>query len=109
LFALGLHPGQGMHIASMWIIAYNLLEYATTYCASIMENGIDTVLMSKQLNNYDFSYSDIPKKKTYIIPPYLNSNQVLTSLSSLYDKDEQESSEHDSVSDCQMQFSTHYN
>jgi hypothetical protein len=28
-----IHPGMGMHIASTWVIAYNLLNLVTTYCS----------------------------------------------------------------------------
>jgi hypothetical protein len=32
-FTPELHPGQGMHIATMWIMAYNFLNLATTHCS----------------------------------------------------------------------------
>lgn len=28
-----IHPGMGMHILSSWVVAYNLLNLATTYCS----------------------------------------------------------------------------
>jgi hypothetical protein len=32
-FEREIHPGMGMHIASTWVIAYNLLNMVTTYCS----------------------------------------------------------------------------
>lgn len=32
-FEREIHPGMGMHIASTWVIVYNLLNLVTTYCS----------------------------------------------------------------------------
>jgi hypothetical protein len=32
-FSREIHPGQGMHMATAWIMAYNLLHLATNYCS----------------------------------------------------------------------------
>ena len=32
-FEREIHPGMGMHIASTWVIAYNLLHLVTTFCS----------------------------------------------------------------------------
>jgi hypothetical protein len=32
-FAREIHPGQGMHMATAWTVAYNLLNLATHYCS----------------------------------------------------------------------------
>lgn len=32
-FERQIHPGMGMHIASIWVTAYNLLHLASTYCS----------------------------------------------------------------------------
>lgn len=103
----GQHSGMGMHITSMWIIAYNLLEYATTYCSSRMDTEIigKSSIIPTLRNDYAFPYSDVPKKKLSVLPPPypLDGDFRPSDVSILWNKAEQQQSGKDSTSACQKQ------
>lgn len=42
-----IHPRLGMHVVSAWVMAYNLLNLATTYCASSLSStsGLDDEML----------------------------------------------------------------
>ena len=92
-----IHPGMGMHIISAWIIAYNLLAMAATYCS------METILETKELldyestkfaqivpfkdDNYKGRYSNIPGKPRNPpngLPPILTPSLSLESISDLW-------------------------
>ena len=50
------HPGMGMHISSIWIVAFNLLNTATSYCSGL---GLGSTLGESNVDkdlNIDLSY-----------------------------------------------------
>jgi len=86
-----IHPGMGFHIATSWIVAYNLLHIATTYCS--MEQYLDSG--GNDLVDYEKSWASnlIPLTKELAqapgrphsvpsgLPPRLNSTLLLDDIS----------------------------
>lgn len=76
------HPGMGMHISSMWFVAYNLLNTATAYCVSSekllgkTEDGIPP------LRNNNKKLKGEPKPVPIALPPELNNKTNLDDISS---------------------------
>ena len=84
------HPGMGMHISSIWTIAFNFLIMATTYCSSLIdkelkpstsgqeylpEHGMPELRSDKNMKG---GPSFIPRG----MPPKLSTNLTLDNISS---------------------------
>jgi len=87
------HPGMGMHIASMWIVAFNMLNIASTYCTGfdveremtyvegvakleyLPKGGLPVLRNEKEL-------AGEPQLIPNILPPELNANTSLIDISS---------------------------
>lgn len=107
------HPGMGMHISSMWFVAFNLLNIATTYCSSIdlltdtesnkyiPRNGLPDLRKKEELKGE-------PKRFPSNLPPELNANTSLDDISfkweknhlSLFDASSCKASEHPLIESC---------
>eukprot|EP00979_Chaetoceros_neogracilis_P005145 scaffold897_cov185-Chaetoceros_neogracile.AAC.3 len=93
------HPGMGMHISAMWIVAFNMLNIATSYCASfdleremthhvkgaskleyVSKNGLPVLRNDKKL-------AGEPRAAPDILPPELNTNTSLNDISSKWQSD----------------------
>lgn len=98
------HPGMGMHISAMWIVAFNMLNIATSYCASfdleremthhvkgaskleyVSKNGLPVLRNDKKL-------AGEPRAAPDILPPELNTNTSLNDISSKWQSDLESSS-----------------
>jgi hypothetical protein len=83
------HPGMGMHISSMWFVAYNLLNIVSAYCSDDFSRasttpghrdykavgGLPTLRRANQLKGE-------PKPVPLSLPPKLNTNTTLDNISS---------------------------
>lgn len=83
------HPGRGFHITSSWIIGFNLLNLATTYC-TLNSSGIP---LSSTLSNYSsvsglpplnngLQLPPLPRPEPIGLPPKLDMNLTLDNISS---------------------------
>jgi len=94
------HPGMGMHISSMWIVAFNMLNIATTYCAGFdveremaQVEGANSKLeyVAKDglpvLNKNEMILAGEPNAVPMILPPELNANTSLNDISSKWQSD----------------------
>lgn len=75
------HPGQGMHMATAWLIAYNLFSTVVTHCSL-------RSLQSRPVKD------DPVAVRTFGIPPLLTKNLTLDVVSELWRRDAA------TVSDC---------
>ncbi len=88
------HPGMGMHISSMWFVAYNLLNIASAYCSDSRSRvgatpgrsdyeaigGLPTLRSTEKLEGE-------PKPIPLVLPPKLNANTTLDDISSKWHGD----------------------
>jgi hypothetical protein len=110
-----IHPTMGMHIVSTWIIAFNFLHYATSFCSMPQKTMLEHVESStdpKLTWNYGYNVSrldglqpltnihrhiqlltddwQIPDGPTipsrWVLPPELNETLTLENISQLYDE-----------------------
>lgn len=100
---VNIHPGQGMHISSVWIIAYNLLDYITSYCSGIVASNcikwnnnddsssssitklINEINNNHTMNDSAYRYRDVPqKKRPSALPPGLEWNLTLDTISIIW-------------------------
>ncbi|EEC45197.1 predicted protein [Phaeodactylum tricornutum CCAP 1055/1] len=92
-FVRQIHPGQVMHLATSWIMAYNLLELATAYCTTELWNDSATANPSTdfpqpvrtpgQEKLFD-SMRYQPKPNS--LPPYLTDHLSLTNVTDEWNK-----------------------
>lgn len=78
--------GMGMHITSMWLVAYYFLTVASTYCNSISNDNLATnehhpIHGLPKLRNGKI-LTGRPKPLPQNLPPILNSNLTLDNISS---------------------------
>jgi len=97
------HPGMGMHIASSWLIAFNFLHLATTFCSmniSSNNHGDDVFSEIRKSNtvntNYQatngypelrktgIKYSGEPVQVLNSLPPELNDALTLDNISEIW-------------------------
>lgn len=82
------HPGMGMHISSMWFVAFNLLNIATAYCSGgNVSTGIDGSSEYEPIGGLPALRSTDkldgePKPVPLSLPPELNTNTSLDDISS---------------------------
>jgi len=103
------HPGMGMHITSTWILAFNFLNLATTYC-DIMKPPIIAAKdkeKSESSGNYfhvlsllrnktsEVKYGPL-KKRPALLPPQLDQNLTLDNISELW-QDEKRKKENETT------------
>jgi hypothetical protein len=84
------HPGQGMHLSTMWIMAYHLLSLATTLCSTEVWNKQATVWSNFSQTSVLRAYNTsdqikIPENVEYQplplgLPPLLTNNLSLVDI-----------------------------
>jgi hypothetical protein len=92
-----IHPGMGMHIISSWVMGYNLLNLATTYCTiePMLMNA--TVATHEQTRPYEANHGlpklmgnkvipGKPKGRPEGLPPPLVKSLSLENVTSLWKK-----------------------
>jgi hypothetical protein len=95
-FSREIHPGQGMHMATAWMMAYNLLHVATTYCSleawnvvqgekSMTYNhtkipGLPELRVENQVGSLDKTKT-MPRPKPAGLPPVLSDSLNLRRVS----------------------------
>jgi len=82
------HPGMGMHISSVWFLAYNLLNIASAYCSdnvrvstNSIPDGYEAVGGLPKLRGTK-ELKGAPKPVPTSLPPELNANTTLDNISS---------------------------
>lgn len=85
-----IHPGMGMHIVMVWVIAFNLLHVATTHCSreiSSRQNlqlDYDRSLLARDVPLQNGPYTNVrgkPNRLPESLPPPLTSNTTLETIS----------------------------
>lgn len=88
------HPGQGMHISTVWMMAYNLFDYVLTYCSDRKQQhqqqqqvvNDDPIRMAYTARN-NYQYKDRPTTRPMgVLPPPLQWNLTLDNISNLWNK-----------------------
>lgn len=94
-----IHPGMGMHIASTWVIVYNLLNLVTTYCSipprpppagdynNIYEYKAG-YLRLPELRNDVIQAQNKPQSLPKGLPPILTKDLLIEDVSTLWKEDE---------------------
>jgi hypothetical protein len=82
------HPGMGMHIASMWTMAYFLLRVASVYCSGVSgRESMDAGRNYKEgnglpvLRNKDKILAGEPRRTPKVLPPILDHHTSLDTIS----------------------------
>jgi hypothetical protein len=96
VFDREIHPGMGMHIASTWVVAYNLLHLTTSFC-SLPTPGRPQDLAKYEPNLWGLPIlkNDVPQAKNKprsqippnILPPVLTKELLLEDVTSLWQKE----------------------
>lgn len=109
-----IHPTMGMHIVSTWIIAFNFLHYATSFCSMPQKEILENVESTDPKLTWNYGYNvsrldglqpltnihrhiqlltddwQIPDGPTipsrWVLPPELNETLTLENISQLYDE-----------------------
>lgn len=97
-----IHPGMGMHIAASWIVSYNLLNIATTFCS--MEQYLDEqdetsdVLLDYQSSSWASNFVPLenelppapgrPHRLPYGLPPPLTPQLMLDNVTQQWQSQE---------------------
>lgn len=97
-----IHPGMGMHIASSWVVGFNMLNLAVTYCSLNStttsfdsDNGIDNheerrtkkylpINGLPELRDKDRKLSGEPFEVPNILPPELNDALSIDDISDIW-------------------------
>ena len=95
VFDRQIHPGMGMHIASIWVTAYNLLQLASTYCS--IPTDVVNHLKNNSISEYraglwglpelDGRFKDPkgkPQSQPEGLPPELTKDLLLEDITSLW-------------------------
>jgi hypothetical protein len=94
-FVTEVHPGQGMHIATMWIMAYNFLNLATTHCSVVNWSSQTNHNSAGSSFMHPFNTSDqikIPESTYYqpvpsSLPPALTDALTLKDVTDMWRND----------------------
>ena len=104
-FERQIHPGMGMHVASIWIVAYNFLHLASTYCS------MPTDASRQMSNSSQFEYQaglwglpDLenkhklpmgqPRPQPNGLPPELTKDLLLEDITSLWQQQSEALDDH---------------
>lgn len=95
-FEREIHPNMGMHIASTWVIAYNLLNLVTTYCS------IPPTPRDYNIQEYKPGYLGLPTLRNDVVqaknkpqphpkglPPVLTKDLLIEDVSRLWKENEE--------------------
>jgi hypothetical protein len=95
IFDRQIHPGMGMHISSIWVAAYNLLNLASTYCS--MPTDVVRHLSKNSISEYKaglWGLPDLtmthkqaigkPQSQPEGLPPELTKELLLEEITSLW-------------------------
>lgn len=103
-----IHPGMGMHISSVWILAFNFLVTATTYCEMptalnmtdenqyIPINGLPLLRKGTEV------LKDHPMPKPPALPPKLDQNLTLDNVSKIWQDEGNLNNEADALPKCNI-------
>ncbi|KAL7532063.1 hypothetical protein ACHAXR_004407 [Thalassiosira sp. AJA248-18] len=104
-YTRAVHPHMGMHISTVWVVAFNLMNLATTYCSLPASQHHETHrrhhagVEGKSQGVWDYGYQPIdglptlratkdleggPKQKPRGIPPPLTENLSLEHITQLW-------------------------
>mmetsp|Transcript_13775 Transcript_13775/g.38773 ORF Transcript_13775/g.38773 Transcript_13775/m.38773 type:complete len:750 (+) Transcript_13775:190-2439(+) len=99
IFDRQIHPGMGMHITSMWVIAYNLVHLASTFCSiptDVLVHESNNNITNYEaglwgLPNLEMAYPQPkgkPQPQPKGLPPELTKDLLLEHVTSLWKQDD---------------------